>query len=218
MESFSLKEHVDSTIVESYRKISANIEFANVDKNIKTIMVTSSLANEGKTTITCNLACVMTDSNKKILILDLDLRKPSVHKQFKISNKSGLIDLLMNKDDYKKYINNVYKGLDVITTGKIPSNPSEIINSKSIKELLKELSEHYDYILLDTPPIALISDPITISTYSDSVVLTIAYSETEKEIAKKSINTLKQVNANIIGTILNKAPVSRHNKYYYGYY
>lgn len=181
-------------------------------------MVTSSLENEGKSTTISNLATVMADLNKKILLIDFDLRKPSIHKQFSLSNRNGLTDLLLNKDNYKGYTNSVYPGLDVITSGKVPSNPSEILNSNAIKELLKELSSHYDYIFLDTPPMVLVSDPITISTYSDAVILTIAYSETEKEIAKKSIDSLRQVNANIIGTILNKVPVTKQNKYYYSYY
>lgn len=181
-------------------------------------MVTSSLAGEGKTTTISNLAMVMTELKKKILLIDLDLRKPSVHKQFNISNRIGITDLLLNKDDYKKYLNNVCSNLDVITSGRIPSNPTEIINSNAIKEEIKQLSTYYDYIFLDTPPIALVSDPITISSYSDAVILTIAYSETEKEIAHKSVESLRKVNANIIGTILNKIPVSKNNKYYYNYY
>lgn len=178
-------------------------------------MGTSSLASEGKTTTLSNIAYVMTESNKNILIIDLDLRKPAIHKQFKISNKVGITDLLLNKDDYSKYINKLHPGLDIITSGRIPPNPTEIINSKSIKELIAELSASYDYIFLDTPPIALVSDPLTIATYSDAVILTIAYSETEKDIAKKSIESLKHVNANIIGTILNKVPITKQNKYYY---
>lgn len=181
-------------------------------------MVTSSLASEGKTTTISNLATVMTELNKKILLIDLDLRKPTVHKQFNLSNRTGLTDILLNKDDYKGYVQNIYPNLDVITSGKIPSNPTEIINSNAIKELIKKLSEHYDYIFLDTPPLVLVSDPLTIATFADAVILTIAHSETEKEVVKKSIDSLKQVNANIIGTILNKIPVSKHNKYYYSYY
>lgn len=215
MEGYLLTGHEGTTIAESYRKVVANIEFANIDQNIKTIMVTSSLAGEGKTTTLCNLASVMTDAKRKILIIDLDLRKPTVHKKFNISNSKGLMELLMNKDDYKNYINNVYRGLDVITSGKIPPNPAEIVNSKAIRELIKELSEHYEYILIDTPPIAMVSDPITISTYTDAVILTIAYSHTEREIAKKSVASLKHVNANIIGTVLNKIPITKQNKYYY---
>lgn len=215
MVKYMVKNHPESAITEAYRKAATNIEFANIDNNIKTIMITSSIAGEGKTTTICNITAVMTDLNKSILLIDLDLRKPSIHKFFNLSNKIGLTDLLIKKDDYKKYINNVYPKLDVITAGKIPSNAAEIINSKTIKELLKELSIHYDYIFLDTPPIALVSDPITIATYSDAVILTIAYGETEIETAKKSVASLKQVNAYLIGTILNKTPASKHKRYHY---
>lgn len=218
MERYIVKQDNRSPIAESYRKIAANIEFANIDNNIKTIMGTSSLASEGKTTTISNIACVMTDTNKKILIIDLDLRKPALHKQFKISNKIGITDLLINKDDYKKYLNNVYPGLDVITSGNVPSNPAEIVNSKAIKDLIKNISPYYDYIFLDTPPIVLVSDPLTIASFSDAVILTIAYSETEKDVAKKSVDSLRRINANIIGTVLNKVPVTNHNKYYYDYY
>lgn len=181
-------------------------------------MVTSTLASEGKTTTISNLAMVMTELKKKILLIDLDLRKPSVHKQFHISNRIGITDLLLNKDDYNNYLNNVYPNLDVITSGRIPSNPTEIINSNAIKEELNNLSAYYDYIFLDTPPVALVSDPITVSSYADAVILTVAYSETEKDTAYKSVESLKKVNANIIGTILNKLPVTKNNKYYYSYY
>jgi capsular exopolysaccharide synthesis family protein len=218
MERYKIKDDQKSPIAEAYRKIATNIQFANIDSNIKTIMVTSSLASEGKTTTISNLATVMTELNKKILLIDLDLRKPAVHKQFNLSNRTGLTDILLNKDDYKGYLQNIYPNLDVITSGKIPSNPTEIINSNAIRELIKKLSEHYDYIFLDTPPLVLVSDPLTIATYADAVILTIAHSETEKEVVKKSIDSLKQVNANIVGTILNKIPVSKHNKYYYSYY
>lgn len=218
MERYKVRDDQKSPIAEAYRKIATNIQFANLDSNIKTIMVSSCMASEGKTTTISNLASVMAELNKNILLIDLDLRKPTVHKQFNLSNRAGLTDLLLHKDDYVGYIQNVHPGLDVITSGKIPANPTEIINSNAIKELIKKLSGQYDYIFLDTPPLVLVSDPLTIATYADAVILTIAHSETEKEVIRRSIDSLKQVNANIIGTILNKMPVSKHNKYYYSYY
>lgn len=214
MEKFMAKAHPSSVITEAYRKAVTNIEYANIDNNIKTIMVTSSMVGEGKTTTLCNIASVMSDLGKHIMLIDLDLHKPSVHKFFNLSNKYGLTDLLVNKDNYNKYINVVYPELDVITAGKIPSNPAEIVNSKSIRDLLKELSTNYDYILLDTPPIALVSDSIRIATYADAVIMVIAYGETEIDIIKKSLNSLKYVNSNIIGTIFNKNPVAKLNNYY----
>ncbi len=177
--------------------------------------MTSAKQDEGKTTTICNLAMVMTELKKKILLIDLDLRKPAVHKTYKLSNKKGLTDMLMNKDNYKSYLQNVYHGLDVLTSGIIPANPAEIINSKALKELLKEVSHDYDYIFLDAPPVMLISDPITISTYSDAVILTIKHGNTEKDLAKRAVESLKQVNANIIGIVLNNIPVSKQSNYYY---
>lgn len=200
---------------ESYRKIGANIEFSNIDGNIKTIMITSTMSNEGKTTTICNIASVMSESDKKILLMDLDLRRPKVHKMFNLSNQSGLTDLLLTKGNYHDYIINVISKLDVITSGNIPSNPSKLINSKAIKDLIAELSQNYDYIFLDTPPIIEVSDPIIIAALSDAVIYTIAYSQIEKDIAKKSVNSLKNVNANIIGAIITKVPVTRENKHYY---
>jgi capsular exopolysaccharide synthesis family protein len=215
MEKYLIRDNPSSPIAEAYRKIATNIEFSNIDNEIKTVMMTSAKQDEGKTTTICNLAMVMTELKKKILLIDLDLRKPAVHKTYKLSNKKGLTDMLMNKDNYKLYLQNVYHGLDVLTSGIIPANPAEIINSKALKELLKEVSHDYDYIFLDAPPVMLISDPITISTYSDAVILTIKHGNTEKDLAKRAVESLKQVNANIIGIVLNNIPVSKQSNYYY---
>jgi capsular exopolysaccharide synthesis family protein len=215
MEKYLIRDNPSSPIAEAYRKIATNIEFSNIDNEIKTVMMTSAKQDEGKTTTICNLAMVMTELKKKILLIDLDLRKPAVHKTYKLSNKKGLTDMLMNKDNYKLYLQNVYHGLDVLTSGMIPANPAEIINSKALKELLKEVSHDYDYIFLDAPPVMLISDPITISTYSDAVILTIRHGNTEKDLVRRAVESLKQVNANIIGIVLNNIPVSKQSNYYY---
>ncbi len=212
---FLISDNPSSPVAEAYRKITTNIEFSNVDNEIKTIMITSAKQDEGKTTTICNIAAVMTELKKNILIMDLDLRKPAVHKQFNLSNKTGLTDLLMNKDDFKSYLQNISPGMDVITTGRVPANPAEIINSRTLKELIKEMAAEYDYILLDAPPVMLVSDPITISTYSNAVVLAIEHGKTEKELAKKAVDSLKQVDANIIGAVFNNIPVSKHSNYYY---
>lgn len=215
MQKYLIKDNPTSPIAEAYRKIATNIEFSNIDNEIKTIMITSAKQDEGKTTTICNLVMVMTELKKKILLIDLDFRKPAVHKTFKISNKQGLTDILINKDDYKSYLHNVYQGLDILTTGMIPANLTEIINSKALKELIKEMSKSYDYIFIDAPPVMLVSDPITISTYTDAVILAIEHGKTEKELAKKAVESLKQVNANIIGAVLNNIPVSKQSNYYY---
>jgi capsular exopolysaccharide synthesis family protein len=215
MEKYLISDNPSSPIAEAYRKIATNIEFSNIDNVIKTIMVTSAKQDEGKTTTIYNLAMVMTEHKKKILLIDLDLRKPVIHKIFKLPNTKGLTDILINKDSYEPYLNNVYPGLDVLTTGIIPANPAEIINSKSLKELIKEMSQNYDYIFFDTPPVMLVSDPITISTYADAVIMAIEHGKTEKDLVKKAVESLKQVNANIIGAVMNNIPVSKQSNYYY---
>ncbi len=217
MEAHSLRLKQQSHITESYRKLAVNLEYANIDGNIKTVMITSSMSNEGKTTTISNLACVMAELNKKVLLMDLDLKKPSVHKYFNLTNNTGLTDLLLNKGNYEKYIHNIQPGLDVLASGRVPSSSTEIVNSKAIRDLLKELSLYYDYIFLDTPPVILVSDPINIVGYSDAVILAVAYSEVDKETIKKSVSILRQVNANIIGTVFNKVPLNKHNKQYYYY-
>ena len=213
--NFLIKSNPSSPIAESYRKTATNISFSNVDNEIKTIMITSAKQNEGKTTTICNIATAMTELKNNILLIDLDLRKPSVHKKFKISNKKGLTELLFNKDDYKSYLHYVYPGLDVLTSGMIPASPTEIINSRTLKELIKEMSKDYDYIFLDAPPVMLVSDPITISTYADAVIMVIEHGRTEKELAIRAVESLRQVNANIIGVVFNNIPVSKQSKYYY---
>ncbi len=215
MEKYLISDDPSSPIAEAYRKIATSIEFSNIDNEIKTIMLTSAKQDEGKSTTICNLAMVMTEHKKKILLIDLDLRKPAVHKIFKLPNKKGLTDILINKDSYKSYLNNVYPGLDVLTSGLIPANPAEIINSKALKDLIKEMSKDYDYIFFDAPPVMLVSDPITISTYADAVIMVIGHGKTEKDLAKKAVESLKQVNANIIGAVMNKIPVSKQSNYYY---
>lgn len=202
---------------ESYRKIAANVEVANIDNNIKTIMVTSTSPGEGKTTTAANIAMVMTEKEKKILLLDFDFHKPSIHKCFNVSNKKGITELLLKKDDYKKYLINVYPKLDLITTGYITSTPSKIINSSAIKDLMKNLSLCYDYIFIDTPPVMAVSDPLTISTYTDAVIFVAAYNDTNKDFARKAVEALKGVNANFIGVVVNKTPQLKSHKYYYNY-
>lgn len=213
-----VKREPKSPVSEAYRSIRTNIKFSNIDGNVKKILVTSSVASEGKSTTISNIACTLADEGNRVLLIDCDLRKPTLHKKFSLRNHRGLMDILINKEDYNYYKQNIYGKLDIITSGKIPSNPSEVLGSKTMKQLIQTIESDYDYILIDSAPIAAVTDPLIISSYVDGVVLVIQSGKTPIDVIKNSAEKLKQVSANILGTILNSVEInSRNNMYYYSY-
>ena len=211
-------ENPKSPIAESYRNIRTNIEFSNIDKDLKTILFTSSQQNEGKTTIVSNLAVTFANLDKKVIIVDCDLRNPSVHKKFKIGNIYGVTDVLLEKKSFNSCVKETdVKNLDIITAGEIPFNPSEILSSKKMKEFINNLKEVYDYVFIDTPPIGIVTDAGILSTYSDGVARVVGSGEVSIELAKVSVERLNKINANLIGVILNKFNIEGTNSQY-GYY
>lgn len=212
---------------EVYRTIRTNIEFANVDNNIKLILVTSTKQNEGKTTVISELSSYFTElENKKILLLDCDLRNPSIHKQFSISNTQGLTDILMNKKSIEECINYIEipslnnNKIGIITTGKTPSNPSELFSSQKMKNLLETLKNDYDYVFIDSPPVGIVSDTSIVSNIVDGSILVVGSGEINIKSAVEAKEKLLNGKTHIIGVILNK---SKHlnskvysNNYYYG--
>ncbi|MGL6107374.1 CpsD/CapB family tyrosine-protein kinase [Romboutsia sp.] len=214
----SIKEP-KSPVSESYRGIRTNIEFSNLDEEIKVITVTSSKQNEGKSTVMANLAVSFANLEKKVLILDGDLRNPSVHRMFGVSNARGVTDLLVdNKDFIECVCSTEIKNLHVLTAGKIPPNPSEMLSSKKMRAFVESLKHHYDYIFIDAPPIGIITDAGIISTYSDGCVLVAAAGEADIDMVKMAKERLDKVNANILGVVLNKYKPEGAASDYYNYY
>ena len=208
-----------SPVSEAYRSLRTNIEFANIDKDIKSIMVTSSKPGEGKTTTISNLAITMANMGKKVAIVDCDLRKPRIHKIFEISNIGGITDILLNHCDYKGYVKNTdIKGLDIITAGQIPSNPSEILASRSMKNLLEKIKQDYDYMFIDAPPVAVVTDAAILSSYIDGVIVVCSSGYVEIDLAKSAKLSLEKVGANMLGVVLNNINVEGRNAYYSYYY
>jgi len=208
-----------SPIAEAYRGIRTSIEFSNLDKDIKVITVTSSKQNEGKSTVIANLAVSFANLEKKVLILDGDLRNPSVHRMFGLSNIHGLTDVLI---DNKTFLDCVHctdtKHLHVLTCGKTPPNPSEMLSSKRMKKIIEELKDHYDYIFIDAPPIGIVTDAGIISTYTDGTLFVVGANETDAEMVKIAKKRLENVDANILGVVLNKFEQKGSKNYYYNYY
>lgn len=209
-----------SHISEAYRLIRTNIEFSNIDKNIKTILMTSSQQNEGKSTSISNLASTFANlENKKVLIIDCDLRNPSVHKMFNVSNISGLTDVLTGQKDIEKCIEKTkVKNLDILKAGKIPPNPSEILQSKKMRNFMEVIKEYYDYIFIDSPPVGIVTDASILAQYVDGTILLVAANEADIEATKIAKERLEGVNANILGAILNKFEADSKSYGYYNYY
>ncbi|MBC8632589.1 CpsD/CapB family tyrosine-protein kinase [[Eubacterium] tenue] len=209
-----------SPISEAYRTIRTNIEFSNLDKEIKTIVVTSSQQNEGKSTVIANLAVSFAGmEDKKVLVLEGDLRNPTVHRMFNVSNAHGITEILTGQKSFEECVHTTeVKGLHVVTCGKIPPNPSEMLASRKMKAFIESLKDHYDYIFIDAPPIGIITDAGIISTYADGTMLVVASKEADIDMVKIAKERLEKVNANILGIVLNKFEDSNGSYGYYNYY
>lgn len=206
-----------SPIAEAYRTIRTNIQFSKVDKDIKTILLTSSKQDEGKTTVASNIAVSFAAlEGKRVLIIDADLRNPSIHRMFNISNNHGLTDVLTNQKSLKDCVQMTeVENLQILTTGKMPPNPAEMLESKRMREFIEVLKDYYDYIFIDAPPIGVITDAGILANYCDGTIMVVGAGETEREAAKITKERLETVKANIMGVILNKYA---EEEKYYGYY
>ena len=213
---FIVEKEPKSIAAESYRTLRTNIQYSSFDKEYKVIMVTSSEPGEGKSTTAGNLALCLAQGDKKVILIDCDLRKPSIHKKFKISNLVGLSDVIVGKEDLISSLNKHNSNLLILTSGKIPPNPSEMLSSKAMVSLLEDLKTKFDYIVLDTPPVQAVTDSQILGAKADGTILVVRAEKTKKDSVQNAINLLKKVNANIIGTVLNGIENSR-NKYYYYY-
>ena len=200
---------------ESYRSLRTNIQYSSFDKEVKRILVTSSEPGEGKSTTAGNLALAFSQDEKKVLLIDCDLRKPSIHKKFRISNNIGLSDVVIDSSKFSKAVIHHTEYLDVLPSGKIPPNPSELLGSKAMENLLNELQKHYDLIILDTPPVHAVTDAQILSTKVDGVVLVVRAERTKKDSVVSAKASLEKVNANILGVVLNGGERSSGKYYYY---
>ncbi len=209
-----------SPITESYRALRTNIQFSSVDKPAKVVMVTSPNPQEGKSTVAANLAVVMAQSGKKVIAIDADLRRPMLHKIFKLPNNVGLTNLLINPaGDHALALQNVaVRGLSVLTSGRTPPNPAELLGSKRMAELVQRLAQEADAIVIDTAPIMAATDAVAMAPVVDGTVLVIESGKTHIPAARQSIESLKKVGGRILGVVLNKMPRNGRSYYYYYYY
>lgn len=213
---FIVEKNPKSVAAEAYRSLRTNIQYSSFDKEYKTILVTSSNPGEGKSTTAGNLALTLAEGEAKVLLVDCDMRKPAMHKNFRVTNTYGISDVLLQKKKVMEVAHRYNESLYIITAGKIPPNPAEMLASKAMTLFLEEMKEHFDYIVLDTPPVQAVADAQILSTKVDGALFVVRAGATKKDDVQNSISILKKVNGNIIGTVLHAVDNSR-NKYYYYY-
>ncbi|WP_332275168.1 CpsD/CapB family tyrosine-protein kinase [Bacillus velezensis] len=203
---------------EQYRTIRTNIEFSSVDTEVKSLLITSAGPEEGKSTTAANLAVVFAQQGKKVLLIDADLRKPTVHFTFKLDNGTGLTSLLLKQMPFQKAILPADEAnLDILTSGPIPPNPAELLSTGAMKDLLSEAAAVYDKVILDTPPVLAVADTKILGSYTDGAIMVISSGKTDKEQAAKAKEALDYCPCKLLGAVMNGKKQTKHSDYaYYG--
>ncbi len=208
-----------SPISEQFRTIRTNIQFSMIGEELKTIMFTSSGPWEGKSTVSSNIAVLFASQGKKVLYVDCDMRKPTVHRTFNLPNLMGLTNLLTDKSiDYSACIQHVESAnLFVMTSGPKPPNPSELLNSNRMNEVIEELSTIFDLVIFDLPPVVTVTDAQVMATKTDGVVVVVRRGIADRGNVFKAKELLDNVNANVLGAVFNGAE-EKSDRAYTGYY
>ena len=206
-----------SSVSEAYRMLRTNLHYIEIDKEDKLIVITSANMSEGKTSTLCNLAITMVNSGKKVLLVDCDLRKPKVHKYFDIKNEIGIVNILVEGIFAESVMSEIDKvpNLHIVPSGPLPPNPSEILGSEAMKNLISKLKMEFDVILFDAPPICSVTDAALLSKIADGVILVVESGKTNVESAKLAKKLLRKVGANILGVVLTKVDKSKSGSAYY---
>ena len=209
-----------SAAVESYRVLRTNLQFAAVDRPLRTLLITSPAPTEGKSLTAANLAVAQAQAGRRVILVDTDLHRPRLHRLFKLRNNAGVTTALLAEhpalDDLLQEAS--VPGLRVLTSGPLPPNPAELLGSARMKELLVELTAVADTVVLDSPPATAFSDAAILSTQSDGVLLVLDSGRTRRESARRSLEALGRVNARVVGVLLNRMPTRGAGYYYYYYY
>ncbi len=213
-------KHPRSIIAEAYRILRTNIQFSAIDKPLKSIVVSSPNPMEGKSVTIANLAVVMAQAGARVVIVDSDLRRPVIHKIFNLPNTEGLTSVLLQDrplaDGYLQ--STEVENLQVLTTGPLPPNPSELLSSQKMTDLIENLKEEADVVLLDSPPSLPVTDAAVLSSKTDGTLLVTDAGTTRRGAARRAKEDLMRVGANILGVVLNKFSVRGASSYYYYYY
>ena len=210
-----LSDSTPFSIRESYNYIRTNLLFSLAPLGKKTIVVSSPMPNEGKSTTCGNLAITLVQTSKKVLLIDGDLRKPTQHKFFEVDNEKGLSNLLVGFDSVADSVKrNVVKNLDFITAGALPPNPSELLGSENMQVFLKKMEEYYDYILIDSPPVNVVTDAIVLSQHTAGILMVARALQTTLDELNNALETIQTANGNVLGVVVSDVHRESSSKYY----
>ncbi len=202
---------------EAYRTLRTNIFYSVADTPPKVIVMTSPGPQEGKSTTCANLGVVLAQADQSTLIVDCDLRKPVVHRVFGTRNVYGLMNVLAGERDLESVWQQPVENLKILTVGPIPLNPAEVLSSKRFAEFLDQVRKRFDYVLVDAPPVQLVSDPTIIATQGDAVLLVLDAQNTRKGAVRQAVRSMEAVGAHVLGTVMNNVRTSKSGYYGYGY-
>lgn len=203
---------------ESYYRLKDNVIYYSDNGKNKVFQIESAVSGEGKSTVIINLAVALVRSGKKVVLLDLDFRRPKVHRAFNVSNMNGIAEYMLGECDKSELIKPTEYGVDIINRGKSTQNASIIFTSDKFKQLIDELKEEYDIVLFDCPPVLLVSDYIHISKLSDALIFAVSCGITRRSQVKESLELLRRNNVKIFGTVMTYKNAKKFNLGYGGYY
>ncbi len=216
--------HPRSSVAEAFRSLRTNIQYASVDRPLKTILITSPMPKDGKSTVSSNLGVVNAQNGRQVILIDSDLRKPTIHHIFRLANDIGISDMFVTAyDKLSRFLKRTeVPGLLTLTSGNLPPNPSELLDSRRARHILDTISSQAEMVLIDTPPVVGMADAAILAPHVDGVLLVIKLGQTTMPAVRQAVMQLDQVGANLIGVVLNglesrKQIYSRYSYYYYGY-
>ena len=213
-----MHEDPKSPIAEAYRTLRTNIQFSKTDGELKSIMFTSSGPGEGKSTTIANIAVALAQSGKNVILMDCDLRKPVIHKIFGKKNR-GITNILVEEVPADNFLQDTeIENLRILTSGPIPPNPSELLGSRKMQELLDYLKTQADYLIIDAPPVIAVTDACVLASRVDGITLVINSGTIRPEMAQKAKDLLIKAKGHVLGVILNRVEIEEEDSYYYYYY
>lgn len=207
-------------IAEAFRSLRTNIQYASVDHPIRTLLVTSPSPKDGKSTVASNLATVMAQSGKQVVLIDADMRRPSLHSKLRLSNRSGLSDLFVQSNGQipASLRETKVPGLGLVTSGALPPNPAELVGSEKMGDIMRQMLTHVDMVVVDTPPVMAVTDAAILAPKVDGVLLVFRPGGTKIAAAKQTVETLARGGANVLGIVLNGVGKRGARYYYYKNY